>query len=259
MTPTISLYNPFPSLTITVHGESGSGKSWFADTAPGPKLVLDAEGGGKHYRSGPKIEWIPTKNSPPEANGWETCLVHVRDYETVAKTLEYLQSGRHPFKSIIMDSLTEVQKRLIDHIVGIDQPRIQDWGEILRTMEKQVRDFRDLTLHPTNPVSCIVFICPTGEKGTDPHSRPYLQGQLGITMPYYTDVVGAQVAAQDPDDKETMLYYLIVKPVKNYIAKDRTDKLGTYLQNPNIVEMFRRVYGDEVLKTLESKPEAVAV
>lgn len=27
-----------------IHGETGAGKSWLANSAPGPRLVLDAEG-----------------------------------------------------------------------------------------------------------------------------------------------------------------------------------------------------------------------
>ena len=53
------------TLSILIHGESGVGKSWLADSVPGPRLVLDAEGRARYTPSGPKVAWNPRDSEPP--------------------------------------------------------------------------------------------------------------------------------------------------------------------------------------------------
>lgn len=234
---------PRRSLTITVHGESGTGKSWFADTAPKPLLVLDAEGGADLTPSQPKVEWDPRMEAPPQANGWQTCVVTVRDYDDVTRAYQWLNSGQHQFKSVVIDSLTEIQKKFISKLVGVNAPKIQDWGTILRHMEEDVSNFRDLKLHKTNPLEAIVFVCVTSQRDESGLMRPHVQGSLATTLPYKTDVVGAYITAPDQEDPTKANRFLVVQPLGKYIAKDRTDKLGSFIQDPNIEDMLTAVYG----------------
>ena len=179
------------TLTFVIHGDPGTGKSWLADTAPGPRLVLDAEGGAK-FTPSPKVEWTNVNDAPPElGEGVETVVVKIRDLKTLQSVFTWLNRGQHPFRSVIIDSLSEVQKRAVDEIAGVEQMRTQDWGALLRKGESLVRAFRDLTMHPANPVACVVFVCLTAERGDQKvQQRPYLQGQLGTSLPGFVDVVG---------------------------------------------------------------------
>jgi len=227
------------ALTIVVHGESGVGKSYLADTAPAPRLILDVEGGVRFTPSN-KYEW-DTRVAPPEnISGFETAVVQVRDLSAVQQAFQWLNAGQHPFRSVVIDSLTEAQKRAVDQIAGTAQMKTQDWGSLLRKMEQMVRAFRDLTMHPVNPLEAVVYVCGsrTGEDGI---TRPFLQGQMGTTLPYYVDVVAHLSVLFD--DQGVFHNQAAFRPVGGIVAKDRTGRLGAMMSDPSIPKMFDAVYG----------------
>lgn len=226
-------------LSIVVHGESGSGKSWFADTAPGPRLILDAEGGSRFTPSQPKVFWDPNTGPPP--TGQETVIVMVRDFQMMSLVFQWLNSGQHDFQSVIMDSVTELQKRCIDALVGTSQMRIQDFGALLREMELLVRQFRDLHMHPTNPIPVVVLITTTkmDDKGT---YRPHVQGQLNLSLPYFVDVVG-YLHTEHNTETAQIERRMLVTDVPGFTAKDRTNRLGYEVIEPDISQMLAQIYG----------------
>jgi AAA domain len=227
--------------SLLVHGQSKSGKSYLADTAPAPRLVLDAEGGAStRFTPSRKVVWNPTSDAPPEADGsWDTCVVYVRSFTDVQKAYDWLNSGKHPFKSVVIDSLSETQQRCVDALVGSDQMKTQDWGELLRKMSTLVRSYRDLIIHPTNPLQVVVFVAMTKE--VEGVKRPYVQGQLASTLPYYVDVVG--YLWTEPTETGEQVHRLLCSPHPSFEAGDRTGKLGAVLEAPSIEDMLSMIYG----------------
>ncbi len=243
------------TLTALIHGESGVGKSWLADTAPYPRLVLDLEGRAKYTPSQPKVAWDPRMGPPPLADGtWSTCVVSVPDFETLSLVYQYLRAGQHHFKSVVMDSLMEAQKRCIDAMSGTSALDMQNWGELLRKLEGIVRQYRDLTLIPANPVQVVIFI--VGSKSFDGTQRPLLQGQLHDTVPYYLDVVGYYFVAPVLDAAGGAAYQrqLLVNSMPGFIAKDGTGQLGgPIIAEPNLEQLFALLETHQV-----AAPAAVA-
>jgi AAA domain len=164
----------------------------------------------------------------------------VRTLRDVSTMMPWLQRGKHPFNSVIVDSLSELQKRLVDEVAGVDQLQLQDWGTVFRRGEQMVRQFRDLVDNPVKPLYCVVFVSLTRDVGDrDLTHKPYVQGQLGLTLPGFTDVVGAlRLYEEDGAVKRRLL----VAPIGGYVAKDRTGKLGTVVEDPDIIRMFRQIY-----------------
>jgi len=228
--------------SLLVHGQSKSGKSYLADTAPAPRLILDAEGGAStRFTPSRKIVWNPANDAPPDADGsWDTCVVYVRSFTDVQKAYDWLNSGKHPFKSVVIDSLSETQQRCVDALVGSDQMKTQDWGELLRKMSTLVRSYRDLIIHPTNPLQVVCFVAMTKES-QEGVKRPYVQGQLASTLPYYVDVVGYLWTETNEDGEQ--LHRLLCAPHASFEAGDRTGKLGTVLETPSIENMLNMIYG----------------
>lgn len=227
-------------LSIVVHGESGTGKSWFADTAPAPRLVLDAEGGSKFTPSN-KTVWDPMATAPPE--GTDTTVVYVRDFSQMSQVHAWLNSGQHDYNSIVLDSVTELQKRCKDNLVGTSSMRIQDWGDLLTEMETLVRNMRDMWMHPVKAVPVTVLITTTklDERGT---YRPHVQGSLNLSMPYFVDVVGFLYTQQDAEI-QGLRRHLLVQNVPGFIAKDRTNRLGHEVLDPDISKMLIQIYGGD--------------
>lgn len=233
-------------LSILVHADTKVGKSTFGNTSPAPRLLLDAEAAHR-FLEGKQIYWDPLTEAPPELGDWETCVVVVREYQTLIRAYEWLNSGRHSFRSVIVDSVSEVQKKLKDSIKSLDEEmNYKKWGMLLDHMEKLVRDFRDLTEHPTNPIEVVVLTAMTVNK--DGKWRPYVQGSLATTMPYFLDVIGymfvQEVPSSDPTQPATRVRQMLVTPHPQYEAGERVQgKLGDYVTNPNVGHMLDTIFG----------------
>lgn len=242
----------YVTLCALIHGEEGTGKSWIGQSTPEPRLVLDAEGGsrvpwravkGKGVKQR-KIQWDPTKQDPPDEGPWQTCNVPIRDFDDVEAAYVWLQSGDHPFASVVLDSVTEIQQRCKDQIGGTNSLRIQDWDLMLIRMADVCRKFRDLTWHPTNPLDAVIFLALTAEKNKK--WRADVQGGLGRALPGYVDVEGFLYVEEYEDDK--FRRRLLIHPMDEYAAKDRTHVLtqhyGKAIKNPDIEAMLQ-VLNDE--------------
>jgi hypothetical protein len=221
------------TLTALIHGESGVGKSDLADTIPGIRLVLDAEGGSEYTPSWPKQVWNPNF-APPGMPGCEphlqqpaqTVRVVVQEWAAWERVHSWLMSGQHPFTSVILDSLTEIQKRCRDNIRGLEQMQQQHWGQLLIEMETAVRQLRDLAKSPYNPLMNVIILALTDlnkERG-----RPLAQGSLQVALPGFVDVVG-YMYTQTAADGQSLARMLMVQPYGTYVAKDRTKILTPML------------------------------
>ncbi len=237
------------SLTMMVYGESKVGKSTFAVTAPYPRLMLDVEGGHRFLPIVVKY-WDPLREEPPVADGtWDTCVVPVRDYDTVLKAYQWLQLGRHQFKSLIIDSVSELQVKCLENIAGKQQMTQQQWGELLRHMGALLRDLRDLTMHPTAPLEAVVLTA-MARQGQDARYRPYLQGQLAIQAPYFYDLLGAITVEEFPNPDPTQGPYKVrrmyIERTNVYEAGERVQgRLGKIVEQENlsVEKMLDIVFG----------------
>lgn len=240
---------------MLVHGEAGVGKSRLGATTPAPRLILDAEGRAKYLPCAVGTVYWDVNQAPPAYDGtWDTCIAVVPDFKTMDLVYRWLQSGQHPFVSVVVDSLMEIQKRLIDETVGLDAVAQQDWGTILRKLEKLVRDYRDLVLVPSNPTD--VVLMTVGSRETNGKMRPMLQGQMATSVPYFMDIVGYLYTTFNVED-QTVSRSLLVQPTNIAVAKDGTDRLtgiGTSIPNPSIYEIFSLLNSFEQSAPVETPP-----
>jgi len=232
-------------LTLVVHGESGTGKSYLADTAPGPRLILDVEG-GTNFTPSRKVPWDPRGPVPAGVGPDDSVVVLITKFDDVDRAFQWLPTGQHPFRSVIIDSLSELQKRAIDMIAGTSQMQQSDYGALLRKIEANVRSFRDLKMNPIRAVEVICIVSGSKEKGIkDPVIRPLLQGQIAEQLAYFVDVQGYMTNAVGPDG--TIERKLQVVPINNIAAKDRTGRLGVFVNSPTIPGMLDMIYGEEIV------------
>jgi hypothetical protein len=237
------------SLTMLVYGESKVGKSTFSVTAPYPRLMLDVEGGHRFLPINVKY-WDPMREEPPVADGtWDTCVVVVHDYDTVLKAYQWLQLGKHQFKSLIIDSISELQVKLFDQIAGVEAIKMQQWGEVLRRLGSLLRDLRDLTMHPIAPLEAIVLTA-MAYADKDGRYHPYLQGALKVQAPYFYDILGAivneSVPNPDPMQPPYKVRRMLVERTDKYEAGERVQgRLGSVVEQENlgVERMLDLVFG----------------
>lgn len=245
-------------LSALIHAPSKEGKSTLLSTMPAPGLILDAEGSWKFidqvgYRSGKplrKKRWDPLTEPIPRYDGtWDFVLVAVTDWQIMRQTYQWLTQAEHDFESLGLDSITEVQRRCKKNIrSGNDQMDQQRWGQLLDQMDEVIRGFRDLTLKP-NPIRCVVLVSETKEKNGQ--WRPYMQGQIADTMPYWVDVCGylftELVADQAGKTQDKMKRLLIGAGIDaRYLAGERVQgRLPDIIDNPNFTDIMNTIYPKE--------------
>jgi hypothetical protein len=236
----------YETLSILVHADSKVGKTTLASSCPAPILILDAEGGSK-FLPVRRTSWDPLLGGPPAYDGtWDVCIVVVRDFDTVLRVFDWLNYGGHSFRSIVVDSISEIQRRCKQALVGTSAMQQQAWGELLTKMDTVIRGFRDLTFHPTTPVQVTMFIAETRE--VNGKWKPYMQGQIAVALPYWMDVVGylfvQEVAnPEDPQNPSRKIRRLLVSPSPQFEAGERVQgRLGEIVDEPNITTMLITVY-----------------
>lgn len=241
-------------LSQLIHADSKEGKSTLTSTAPTPHLVLDAEGSWKFidtmgYRSGRplrKKNWDPLREKLPRWDDtWDVCRVHVADWQTLAAVRQHLNQIEFDFVSLTLDSVTEAQRRCKANIRGTGQMQIQQWGQLLDQMDELIRGLRDLMFLP-NTLRVVTFVAETVMK--DGKWRPFMQGQIRDTMPYWVDICGYLFTELRADGElQVKVKKLLVGAGVNpaYIAGERVQgRLPDIIENPDISAMLAAVYPD---------------
>lgn len=221
--PLTSSFIKEQTFSMLIHGDAKVGKTSVAATAPKPILVLDAEGGWK-FLPLRRVFWDPMQYAPPVNDGtWDVCIVPVRNWDVVQRVFQFMMSGQHPFRSLVIDSITEIQRRCKQNLVSVDKSmEIRDWGRLLDMMDSTIRGFRDMTLHPIMPIQVAVFVAET--RHVDNKWRPYMQGQISTSLPYWMDVVSFLFVDNIPDangQPTIKQRKLLVSPHPMYEAGER--------------------------------------
>jgi hypothetical protein len=230
-------------MTAVVHAESKVGKTWLGDTTPAPRITLDAEAGGIRFTPSKKIWWDPLTQPVPENDGsWETCVVRCRSLGTLTSVFNVLNTGLHPFKSATVDSVMEVQEYAKAEIAGQKVLDQQQWGALATQLETVIRQFRDLTEHPTNPLQAVVYVC--GTRLRDGLMRPLLDGKITLKLPYLVDCCGYLYTQRDETGE--LRRALCVEPGGIAVAGNRFGgRIPGVVWDPNIATMLDTLYGAE--------------
>lgn len=148
------------------------------------------------------------------------------------------------YRTVIIDSLTEVQKLAMYQLLGItvgehpldvepESPQFKEWGSSAEMIRLLVRSFRDLPMHT-------IFVCSQSVDTDDKKKRfitPALPGKLANEVQGFLDVVGYYVAA--PNESGEIKRRLYLQPGKTFQAKNRFPKFhGTYIDDPTMEKLL---------------------
>lgn len=241
------------TLSILIHADSKVGKSTLAGSAPPPLVIFDAEGSTK-FLPLRKVLWDPLRAEPPTWDGtWDAAIVNVHSYDVLDQGYRWLMTGRHNFRSLVLDSISEMQRKLKTKLVGVNRMARDNWDDLLRNMDGLLRGFRDLNQHPHNPIQVAAFVAET--RLVDGKYKPYLQGQIATAAPYWFDLVGymwveplrgADGAQQtDPSTGKPAKIRRLLVAAGNpmYEAGERVQgRLPDVVDNPNLTQMLYAIY-----------------
>jgi hypothetical protein len=109
--------------------------------------------------------------------------------------MDYVLAGDHPFQSVILDSLTEIQTQLKEAIapqlgIGDEYERATHniWDQLLVHLERDVRKLRNMTRPSATKRmhTCIVVLSDTEMVPR----KPLLQGSLRKRLPQFANLIG---------------------------------------------------------------------
>jgi hypothetical protein len=167
--------------------------------------------------------------------------VRVKTWADMAKIYGTLYDGNHPYRTVILDSLTEVQKFSMAQIMRAvweadndrdpDIPSVREWGKNIEQTRRLIRGLRDL---PINTIFTALAIEDKDEITGQRNMRPYLSGKLAGEVAGFLDIVVYMYKRQVGDDFERLI---LTQATDRVTAKDRTTRLPQVMQSPTMAQL----------------------
>ena len=152
-------------------------------------------------------------------------FTEVDSWEGVKKAFDYITVNQDKYDWVIVDSLTDINKRVIEDITESSKEEtmsMRQWGQVTSRMERFIRFIRDLR---TN----VLFVClSVGDKNEmtgEITQYPSMTGRLKEEMPAYLDINGYMYTVESRTEPGTVDRCLQFTSSPRAVAKDRFDKL----------------------------------
>lgn len=237
------------AVSMLLHGPAGVGKSTLGVSGPMPRLLLDSENSSRWVRQRKK-RWDPLTEAPPVWDGtWELCVVKMTNWDVAKKVLEWIVSGQHPFRSVSVDSISELQQKAIAEISSGKAMKTQDWGVLLQNMGGFLRTLRDVINDGGQGIETMTLVS-TSKKDANGVLKPYLQGQIASQVPYLFDITAYYYVDQFANPQTGVMEehrVLFTGTHPEYEAKSRPSEFPTHVYDPTL---------EMVLDILFPKPPA---
>lgn len=207
------------------YGPNGTGKTTIAGTFPKPILILD----------------IREKGTKPLVGMAQKRFITT--FEMFQMAYWYLQSGNHPYKTVVIDTTTNLQEIAMKFVMGkeqnwdatkdMDMPTKRDWGGLSQVLKRWLIEFRDLPMN-------VVFIAQEKRSSDDdidadtvsvfPQLSASVRGILGGAV----DVIGnTYIRETEVNGKVINKYCMRIGSNPKYLSKCRVPA-GSYCP-PSIV------------------------
>lgn len=209
--PNLSFVQPataFETFNVLLYGPGGSGKTIAATSAPGPILVLNAEGPGGLAKA--------------RSLGREIREVAFEGQRTFRPFCEYVKGGAEGAQTVVVDTVAKMYEAIIKELGG-SKPQIQHYGQANAAIKELVLFLRD---QPIN----VVLVCheKIDDQEGDRIVRPLTGGQqLPEILVGEVDVVAycGEVPATEDAPKRWVGQ---LEQLRGRRAKDRSGSLGSY-------------------------------
>jgi hypothetical protein len=244
-------------LKAMIFGPEGGGKTHLIGTAQldprtSPLVVIDFEGGRQTLRGLPGVKVIPITESA--------------DLEAVIK---YLRKNEKGFKSVAIDSLTEVNISsllwsLDDTSFNRDDEdalTMRDYGKVLIQIRRFMRHLKNLPMH--------VFYIAGQEEVKAPKGKtvfkPMFEGSLAKEAPYIPDVV-AHLSMEEYEvtvdgvKRKRRRRVLLLRDIPEYGIKVRTPwgvQAPATIENPTVGKLLDAVMPHTIITEKEQQTTEV--
>jgi phage nucleotide-binding protein len=200
-------------MKVLVYGRSGTGKTTFASTFPGPILFLDIKENGTE--------------SVSDVEGAER--LDIESVSDMNEIFDALLADPKLYKTVIIDSVTMLEKIVVAEVKAkTKKMTFKEWGEVSATLNEIIISFRDLPCH-------VVFLAQDKTKTEDAaRAEDDLDPEVGASlMPSVVKLLNGAVSVIghtfirqkeviiNNESKTKMQYRLRIGPSPFYITKIR--------------------------------------
>lgn len=214
-----------------IYGEPGAGKTYLSCTAPKP-LVLLTE---------PSVS-DATMLAVQRDLGVDPDVWEINSWNDLEEAFDYLLSGQHDYETVILDSLTDLYRRVMRLTLEAaierrsthdpDVPEQGDWFRVQERIRYMVRMFRDLPMH-------VVFTALVMDVRNEMRRVPLVQPKsLAEELPAYCNLVG-YLGVKEVDG--AYVRKLLVEPTDVYAAKNPGGSLPPVVEKPNLATIFQTI------------------
>lgn len=227
-----------PRINMLIYGESGVGKTRLAGSADAVEemrkvLLIDVEGGT-----------LTLRNTYPNVES-----VRVTSWAEMQEVYDELYTGSYDYTTIIIDSLTEIQKMSMNLIMrklveehgerDADVPGLREWNINLEQTRKFVRAFRDL---PMNTIFTALMRADKNPRTGALKRKPSLSGKIADEVAAFLDVVVYLYAKEIDGEQKRML---LCGQSEETIAKDRSNKLPFLIEDPTMAKIWENLHNNK--------------
>lgn len=220
------------------YGDPGVGKTVLAGSASevaemAPVIFVDIEGGTLSLR-----ERYPLVD-----------VVRINNWNDMQQVYAELRQMTHGYKTVVLDSLTEIQKFSMNQIMreviqkdsdrDPDVPSIREWGKNGEQTRRLVRLFRDL---PMNTIFTALAKYDRDPKTGTVHTKPSLSGKLADEVAGFLDTVGYMYTKIVEGEVQRLM---LTSKTETQIAKDRSGKLPTVVIEPTMAKIHAIMFNNE--------------
>jgi hypothetical protein len=233
---------------LLIYGASGVGKTVLGGSAPRP-IFADVEGGMRSIQHAGVARW--------PVNTWNDMRELVR----------FLVREEHQFQTLVIDSLNEVQRLLMDTTIedfkpgqgGVPRrtygnlPTLNDWGKMLADFERFIRGLK------TVQMNVILLAATSGGLSSEGTIEPAFRGKETTQMvARYMDVVGYYAIREEAQGQGRTLTRALWFAHPNALTKDRSGRLPPSIEQPTwnaLANFWPNVDRTEEVQTVENREE----
>lgn len=225
------------TVKMLVYGDPGVGKTVFSCSGD-RTIFIDVEGGSLSIQKRIKDKKVVRKR-------FDT-------FDEIEEFVRGLREKGSKADTLVIDSITELQKKLMDSIVDqhpeVKRPygdglTVGDWGYNTERMRRFIRMARDLDM---NVIFTALAMDEKNEMTGAVKTLPKMSSKLSADVCGYVDIVGYLYVdnVTDEDGESVPVRRMLVQPVGMYYAKDRSGALGNVIDNPTFPDIYNTIFGE---------------